>query len=233
MEKIKQALVAGHICLDVIPNLDQLPTGAFAGLFQPGHLVTVGTASFATGGPVSNTGLALHILGIPTRLVGKVGADSFGKIICDLVDRRDPNLTGGIVVDAGEATSYTIIISPPGVDRIFLHCPGANDTFSAADIDFNLVAQADLFHFGYPPIMRRMYEADGEGLAAVFRRAKETGVTTSLDMAFPDPSAPGGQADWRRILAAPCRSSTFSYPALKRSCLCSIAIHTRICLRAA
>ena len=102
MEKIKQALVAGHICLDVIPNFDQLPTGAFAGLFQPGHLVTVGNAAFSTGGPVSNTGLALHILGIPTRLVAKVGADFFGKVICDLVDQRDPNLTGGIVVDAGE-----------------------------------------------------------------------------------------------------------------------------------
>jgi sugar/nucleoside kinase (ribokinase family) len=57
-----------------------------------------------------------------------------------------------------------------------------------------------LFHFGYPPIMRRMYSQGGVELAEVFRRARATGVTTSLDMAFPDPSSPGGQADWRAIL---------------------------------
>lgn len=201
MKPIKQAVVAGHICLDVIPNLNHIPPGEFNTLFQPGHLITAGAAEFSTGGPVSNTGLALHHLGIPTKLIAKVGPDAFGGIIQDLVKQRDVALTKGIVVATGEQTSYTIIISPPDMDRIFLHCPGANDTFALEDIDFKLLDGVDLFHFGYPPIMRQMYENGGKVLADIFQRAKATGVTTSLDMAFPDPSSPGGRVDWRNILS--------------------------------
>jgi sugar/nucleoside kinase (ribokinase family) len=88
------------------------------------------------------------------------------------------------------------------VDRILLNNPAANHTFNADDIDYELVNQTALFHFGYPPIMRRMYEHNGEGLVELFRRIKQTGVTTSLDMCYPDPAAEGGQADWAAILKA-------------------------------
>jgi sugar/nucleoside kinase (ribokinase family) len=195
-------VVAGHICLDVIPNLEHIPTGAFGELFQPGHLVMTGPALFCTGGPVSNTGLALYLLGVPTQLLGKVGADPFGGIVRTLVERFDPALLTGLVTDAASPTSYTVVINPPGVDRIFLHCTGANDTFFAADVDLELVKQATLFHFGYPPIMRQMYIHEGRELTEVLRRAKSTGVTTSLDMSFPDPSSESGQAPWKRILEA-------------------------------
>lgn len=197
MEKTR-AVVAGHICLDVIPGLDHL-TGQ-AELFQPGRLVTAGPAIFSTGGAVSNTGIALYRLGISTRLIGKVGLDPFGGIVRDLVAKVDPALSSGLVADPHEPTSYTVIISPPGRDRFFIHCPGANDAFCAQDIDLNLVAQADLFHFGYPPIMGLMYQSGGAELAEIFRRAKSTGVTTSLDLAFPDPDSSSGRADWQTIL---------------------------------
>ena len=197
MNVIKRVVVAGHICLDVIPNLGHVPSGQFGTMFRPGHLISTGSAEFATGGPVSNTGLALHKLGVPTQLVAKIGDDSFGQRILELVD---PKLTHGIAISHEETTSYSLIISAPGIDRIFLHFPGANDTFCAADINSDLVAEAHLFHFGYPPIMRRMYEDNGAELVAVFQQAKATGVTTSLDMALPDPASPGGQVDWRAIL---------------------------------
>jgi sugar/nucleoside kinase (ribokinase family) len=99
-------------------------------------------------------------------------------------------------------TSYSVIINPPGVDRIFLHCPGANDAFGPADVSDDLLARATLFHFGYPPIMRRMYEHGGVALVELLQRAKASGATTSLDMTLPDPSSDSGRADWRAILAA-------------------------------
>lgn len=196
------AVVAGHICLDLIPALDHMAEGAFVELFRPGHLINAGPVLFSTGGPVSNTGLALLRLGVPTRLIAKVGDDPFGGIVRSLVERFDPGLVQGLVTDAAVPTSYTVIINPPGVDRIFLHCPGANDHFRAQDVDLGLVAQAGLFHFGYPPIMRRMYLSGGTELAEVFRRAKAAGATTSLDVSFPDPASESGQVNWREILAA-------------------------------
>lgn len=194
------AIAAGHICLDVIPNMDHLPEGQFGSLFLPGHLIDVGPAAFSTGGPVSNTGLALYRLGVPTTLVGKVGADMFGQIVTRLVENYNPALAEGLVQSAESPTSYSVIINPPGTDRIFLHCPGANDTFCADDIDWNLLESVSLFEFGYPPLMRRMYADGGEELTKVLSRAKATGVTTALDMAFPDPFSPAGKAPWNEIL---------------------------------
>lgn len=200
MSENRSAAVAGHICLDIIPSLAGFTSERWAASFQPGHLLEVGAAAMMTGGPVSNTGLALHKLGIPTRLMGKVGADVFGQAVLRIVESMGTGLADGMIVDPHSSTSYTVIISPPGIDRIFLHDPGANNTFCAADVNYDQVAMADLFHFGYPPVMQRMYEGSGEELVAIFQRVKALGLTTSLDMAFPDPDSPGGRADWSAIL---------------------------------
>jgi sugar/nucleoside kinase (ribokinase family) len=196
------AVVAGHICLDVIPNLADIAQDKLETIFLPGRLVEVGRVAFSSGGPVSNTGLALNKLGIKTQLMGKVGDDLFGQAIKGIVRSYDPHLADGMVVTKTVSTSYTIIINPPGVDRIFLHCPGANDTFGADDVRYDLVSRTRLFHFGYPPLMRMMVGNDGAQLVEIFHRVKRTGVTTSLDMALPDPLSAAGRADWATILEA-------------------------------
>jgi len=195
-------VVAGHICLDIVPDMRGISQSSFEQLFLPGRLIVTGPAALSTGGPVSNTGLALHKLGVPTRLMGKVGDDLFGQAMIGIVRTFGPQLADGMIVDPAVSSSYTVIISPPGFDRIFLHDPSANDTFGADDIRYDLLKGARLFHFGYPPLMKLMYIDDGRQCAEVFRRAKQTGVTTSLDMALPDPSSPGGRMDWVKILRA-------------------------------
>jgi sugar/nucleoside kinase (ribokinase family) len=194
------AVVSGHICLDVHPDLSGADREPFEKIFHPGHLLASGPVSFATGGTVANTGLALHRLGVTTRLVGKVGDDLFGRTICQIIDSYSKDLTYGIIVDPSGNTSYSIIINYPGVDRIILHCPGMNDTFQINDVPYESLREARLFHFGYPPLMRSTFADDGATLAEIFLRAKQTEVTTSLDMAFPDPGSAAGRADWRSIL---------------------------------
>jgi sugar/nucleoside kinase (ribokinase family) len=193
-------VVAGHICLDVIPDLGPLPRSSFAESFRPGRLIEAGAASLATGGVVGNTGLALHVLGVPTRLVGKIGDDQFGRIVRELIDAYSGELSAGLKIEAGGSTSFSVIVSPPGADRFFLHHPGVNRSFGAEDIDFGLLEQAALFHFGYPPLMRRMYSEGGRELARMFERARAKRATTSLDMSYPDPATESGKADWHEIL---------------------------------
>jgi len=192
------AIVAGHLCLDIIP---QLPPGDLADLVVPGKVAEIGPVSLATGGVVANTGRALHRLGITTRLMGKVGDDAFGQIILRLIRADDPALVEDMICAPGEASSYTIVISPPGTDRFFMHCAGANHSFSADDVPAERLRAARLFHFGYPPYMRRMYEQGGAELERLYRQAKAAGAVTSLDLALPDPNGPSGQADWASILA--------------------------------
>jgi sugar/nucleoside kinase (ribokinase family) len=87
------------------------------------------------------------------------------------------------------------------MDRVFFHCPGANHSFGADDVNNELVATARLFHLGYPPYMKRLYAGDGQELVKIFRRAKALGVSTSLDMALPDPAGPSGRVNWSVLLA--------------------------------
>lgn len=189
---------AGHICLDIIPKFVNEGKSRIEELFKPGKLVNVEEAAVSTGGPVSNTGLALRRLGVKVEFMGKLGNDPFGSVLLEELRKRVP--TDGMRVVEGEQTSYTIVIAPPGIDRIFLHNPGANNTFGYEDINFDLVKKARLFHLGYPPLMRRLYENDGDELLEIYRRAKELDIITSLDVSLPDPNSPSGNVDWNLIL---------------------------------
>jgi sugar/nucleoside kinase (ribokinase family) len=191
-----EVVVAGHVCLDIIP---ELPAGV---KIDPGALVNVGTAKISTGGPVSNTGISLHRLGVSVGLMGKVGDDPFGDIVRRVFRSVSPELDRAMAVVAGEQTSYSIVISPPGIDRTFLHFPGANDTFAPHDVDWTEVGKASHFHFGYPPLMAMMYANGGDALAQTLSMAQKMGVTTSLDTSLPDPNSASGKAPWRRILRA-------------------------------
>jgi sugar/nucleoside kinase (ribokinase family) len=206
------AVVAGHICVDIIPSFAAQPTDA-ASLIAPGKLVNIGPADIATGGAVSNTGLALHRLGIRTQLMGKIGDDLFGRAILDVLRSRDPKLAEGMII-SDSPSSYTLVISPPGFDRSFLHCPGANDTFGVADVDIARVAGASIFHFGYPPLMQRMHANGGAELIDLFRRIKQAGVATSLDMAHVDVDASAGGVDWADLVRNVLPHVDFFLPSL-------------------
>lgn len=192
-----EAVVAGHICLDVFPTLT-----ADTIVFKPGQTVEAGPVAFSTGGAVANTGLALNTLGISTGLMGKVGSDLFGQAILQILESYGSGYSDGMVVVAGESSSYSIIISPPNADRMLIHAPGCNATFGAEDVPYDTLEPVRLFHFGYPPLMERMYSNKGDELATIFQRLKAMGITTTLDLSMPDPNSAAGRADWYDILGA-------------------------------
>ena len=125
---------------------------------------------------------------------------------------------GDLMETEGETSSYTIVLAVPGLDRLFVHCPGANDTFSAADIPEDALESAALFHFGYPTLMRRMYENGGAELKAMFRHMKEKGIATSLDLTVPDPAGDAGKADWKGILREVLPYTDFFVPSFEELC---------------
>ncbi len=192
-------MVAGHLCLDVIPQFPDTGVSDVSAILTPGKLVNMGPVKLSTGGAVSNTGIALQRLGNRVCYSARVGDDEFGGITREIMARNGD--TAGIRSASGSVSSYTIVIAPPRIDRIFLHNPGANNEYGPEDLDPDLVAKCRLFHFGYPPLMRRMYLDEGRELAELLRIAKEAGATTSCDMALPDPASEAGQQNWPRILA--------------------------------
>lgn len=198
MDRVYDVMVAGHLCFDVIPLFPNTGATRIDEIMRPGKLVQMEQAKMSTGGPVSNTGIGLKKLGMNVCFSARVGDDDFGRLTIDYL--RETGNAEGIHVVAGSASSYTVVIAPPGIDRIFLHHPGTNNEYAASDLDVNLIRQCRHFHFGYPPLMRSMYGNDGKELQKVFMAAKEAGATTSCDMALPDPASESGKANWHKIL---------------------------------
>lgn len=194
----KKAVIAGHICIDITPIFPESAVGSVQRLLEPGKLVQVGAADMHTGGAVANTGIAMKLMGIDVKLAGKIGADPFGSNILSILKKYDAQKD--MIVDEQASTSYSIVLAVPGTDRIFLHNPGANDSFCKNDLDPDKLSDVQLFHFGYPPLMRKMYENDGEELVGMFREIHGRGIITSLDFAAVDPESEAGKQDWEKIL---------------------------------
>jgi len=208
-------IVAGHLCLDITPVIPRHATyESVAQLLVPGTLIHTTGAQVHTGGCVGNTGMALKKLGARVRLLGKTGSDACGALLRE----RLGDAGGDVIVSDVDTTSYTVVLAIPGLDRMFLHDPGANDTFRADDILDDALSGAALIHFGYPPLMRSMMENGGAELIKLFGRAHAMGAATSLDLASVDPNAPESRLDWEGYLSRVLPHTDIFTPSFEEIC---------------
>lgn len=212
----KKVIAAGHICLDITPIFTCPKAENLSDILAPGKLIHMGTVDVHTGGAVANTGLAMKLLGANVTLMGKIGQDAFGEMLLNILKKYDAH--EGMIISDEESTSYSVVLAVPGIDRIFLHNPGANNTFLASDIPEDVLSEASLFHFGYPPLMASMYEQEGAQLVELMRRVKAAGVATSLDLAAVDAGSAAGRADWNSILQKVLPYIDFFVPSVEELC---------------
>ena len=193
-----KVIAAGCVCIDITPEFRSGSVADIGELLRPGKLIETGRATISPGGAVSNTGLALKALGEDVVLVARIGDDLLGDTLSKLLLQQGVKLS--MIRASGEDTAYSVVLAIPGIDRIFLHDPGANHTFCADDIPQDELEDTAIFHFGYPPIMRSMYSDNGAELVKVMTKSKDAGCITSLDMAMADPESEAGKSDWPSIL---------------------------------
>jgi len=193
------AVIAGYICVDMIPDFKKSQSViSISNLFVPGKLIEIDGISFVLGGAVPNTGLAMKKFNKNVFLNGLVGNDFIGKIAIEWLDKY--NLSEGIRMTDQAGTAFSIVIAPPGIDRIFLESPGCNQIFGISFINFDAVSGSRLFHFGYPPLLKQFYENNGSQLVELFSDIQRMGVVTSLDLSLPDTESESGRIDWRGIM---------------------------------
>ncbi|MFT3984196.1 MAG: carbohydrate kinase family protein [Lachnospiraceae bacterium] len=216
MEKKRKVVVAGHICVDITPVFPGKAAERIERVLTPGKLVHMQGVDIHTGGAVANTGLAMKILGNDVSLMGKIGDDELGRMVLNIMDGY--HSSERMIMSEDSSTSYSVVLAVPGIDRIFLHDPGANDTFSCKDLDWKEIARADLFHFGYPSLMKTMYENGGQELLEMLRRVKDLGLVTSLDMAAIDPDSECAKEDWHHVLKRVLPYVDFFVPSAEELC---------------
>jgi sugar/nucleoside kinase (ribokinase family) len=191
------AVIAGYFCMDMVPGFQKKQEG-ISGFLEPGKLIEIDGLGFSAGGVVANTGAAMKKFGSKVFLNGLIGEDLLGKIARDWFEKLD--LSEGIQITNRAGTAFSIVLAPPGIDRIFLESPGCNKIFDIGSVDFEAASQSRLFHFGYPPLLRRFYLNMGAGLQSMFSRIRQMGVVTSMDFSLPDRQSESGKQNWLHIM---------------------------------
>lgn len=199
MKKQYDAIIAGYTCVDLIPIFkEHSPSSTVSDFFKPGKLIEIGGMDFVLGGVVPNTGLVMRKFGQKVFLNGLIGNDPMGKIA--EIQLSQFGVSKGLSKTEEAVTAFSIVLAPPGIDRIFLESPGCNQIFSMEHIDFDTIKKSRLFHFGYPPLLRQFFLNDGQQLMQLFSKVQKMGAITSLDFSLPDPESESGKVNWSEIL---------------------------------
>lgn len=101
------------------------------------------------GGAPANFLAALTEYGMKTALLGKVGDDTFGKLLIGTLQKAGIE-TGGIVTDPDAFTTLAFVTIDRTGNREFAFArkPGADTRLRFEELKLSLIDQARVFHFG-------------------------------------------------------------------------------------
>ncbi len=164
-------VVFGSINIDLVVRTPRLPA--------PGETLTGHTFFTAPGGKGANQAVACARLGVPTRMVGRVGDDLFGEQLRASL-RSFGVQDDGVLTTPGPSGVALIAVDDTAENTIVI-VPGANGAVSIADIP-RLERALD----GARALLLQL-EVPIETVVAAARAAHTRGVTVILD---PAPALP-------------------------------------------
>ncbi len=131
------------------------------------------------GGAPLNVMAMLDRLGHKTAYITKVGDDAFGRQLKETLDDLGTD-TGNVVFDDQIPTTLAFIHTMPDGDRefSFYRKPGADMLLEALEVDFDLIRQAKVFHFGSLSMTRNPVRTTTK---VCLKEAKEAGCLITFD----------------------------------------------------
>ena len=101
------------------------------------------------GGAPANFLAALTKFGASTALLGKVGTDTFGKLLTGTLQKAGIE-TRGLIATDDTCTTLAVVTFDEHGDREFAFSrkPGADTCISFEELDLGLIDEAKVFHFG-------------------------------------------------------------------------------------
>ncbi len=145
------------------------------GMPAPGRIELVDALQLAPGGCAVNSASALARLGVPVRLIGRVGRDGLGDYLVRTLIERGLDVTGLAATDAG--TSASVVFVFDGGERSVLHAIGAMRTFSERDIDWSIAGRSRILFVAQFGLLG---EFDWTA-ASVLAEARARGMATAMD----------------------------------------------------
>jgi sugar/nucleoside kinase (ribokinase family) len=137
----------------------------------------------AAGGDATNQAIVLSRLGLNAKLVCRLGKDSFGGFLENIIKESGAD-TSGILFSDEYPTSRTLVIVAPDGQRYFVHARGASKKFT---LDAQAVAGAKVVSIA--SMLIDPFTTPG-ALADIVACAKESGAIICADTVFNKAAAP-------------------------------------------
>lgn len=167
-------IVVGELNVDLILNsIDSFPEMGKEKLAK-NMTLTLGSSSaiFASN---------LSALGAKVSFIGKIGNDSFGNLVIESLKSKKVN-TNYLIRSDEWNTGATIVLNY-NEDRAMVTYAGAMEHLTISDISDEAISSAKHLHFSSYFLQPGMQS----GIAELFKKAKDKGLTTSLDIQW-DPN---------------------------------------------
>lgn len=150
--------------------VDKIPDGQGLTLLDEIKLTVAGTAA----APAVN----LARLGVPIATTGVVGDDALGQFVRSTMEAEGVDISGLRTDDSAPTSASMLNIRRDG-SRPALHVVGANGKISPEDLGNEILEGIEIFHIGGVGLMPGI---DGPATVDFLRRAKEKGITVTLDL---------------------------------------------------
>ena len=160
---------------------------------ETGKLALVEHIDLFSGGCAVNSAVDMSRLGLSTAVSGKIGRDGFGAFLRGALRSADV-ADGHVAEDDVRGTSASVVLVNAQGERSFLHCLGANASFTDTDVPDELLKQSKIAFVAGSMLMPSF---DGEPCARVLKRARAFGRMTALDTAW------DSKGRWMQVLS-PC-----------------------------
>ncbi|TGQ71055.1 ribokinase [Mesorhizobium sp. M00.F.Ca.ET.186.01.1.1] len=158
-------IVVGSINLDLIANVDRLPS--------PGETVSGSSFVTAPGGKGANQALAAARAGASVRMVGAVGKDSFAADALALLRDGKVDLSG--IAETFASTGTALIMVGDDGENIIAVVPGANASVLPGDLSKAMLKKGD--------VVLLQHEIPLATVDAALDQARAAGAVTVLNTA--------------------------------------------------
>ncbi len=168
-DKKFDVLVAGELNPDLILS-DPCLTPEFGQ-----HEILVENAELTIGSSSAIFACGAARLGLKVAFIGVVGTDEFGSFMLKSLQKRDVDVSH-VIVDPGIKTGLSVILNRKN-DRAIMTYSGAISSLRAEQVSPGLLGECRHLHVA----SYFLQDSLRPGLLGLFQKAKEMGLTTSLD----------------------------------------------------
>jgi len=170
---MKKTVCIGSVTTDIlISPVDNLPA--------PGVLQSISGLNILVGGCAANAAIDMSKIGVPSKLVCKIGTDALGALVKKSVEDTGID-TKGLIIDGNVQTTTSIVCIASNGERSFLYAPASVASMTREEIPMDYLNDCDIVFVSGANLLTSF---DGAPCAGFLKEMQQKGKYTVMDTAW-------------------------------------------------